>query len=58
MNKNEKEQLKQLIEQLYNLNANISAVFVTKLSKPTPDDMVVVNRLLGTIIKELREMVD
>ena len=50
--------LSDAIDKLYNLNANISAVTYIHKQNPTIKTMQDINRLLGEIIKELREGVD
>ena len=49
------KKIEELTERLYGINADISLYFVTGLEKPTKQDMVLINRRLGKIIKELRE---
>jgi hypothetical protein len=51
-----KERIKDLDDRLYNLNANISAMFMTKFQKPTFKHMEEINKELGEIIKEVRNL--
>jgi len=51
-----KSELSDVIDKLYGMNAYISAHFVTRLHKPTFTDMDSINKNLGIIIKELREL--
>ena len=48
--------LKEATEELYGLNANISAAYCTKIYKPTHKDMMQINKSLGIIIKKLRSV--
>lgn len=50
--------IKEQIESLYNLNAQISAVYLTGQKIPTIDTMTTINARLGKIIKRLREEID
>lgn len=52
----ETRELKEITEDLYNLNANISLLYATKLKKPTNEDMTEINKQLGEIIKRLKEL--
>jgi hypothetical protein len=54
MNKKEKEQLRKIDEKLYSLNSRISAMFVTRIQKPTNEHMDIINEHIANIIKELR----
>jgi hypothetical protein len=56
MNYKEKEKLKKIDEQLYQVNASISANFITKIRKPTDKDMMAINGHLANIIKDIRAL--
>ena len=47
-----------ITEELYKVNANISAVFIAMNDKPTRKDMEMINLRLGGLIKRLRELND
>jgi hypothetical protein len=46
---------KSLDEQMYNVNAWISAMYVTGLKKPTQEDMIHLNGIIANWIKQYRE---
>jgi hypothetical protein len=46
---------KPLDEQMYNVNAWISAMYVTGLKKPTQEDMIHLNGIIANWIKQYRE---
>jgi hypothetical protein len=46
---------KSLDEQMYNVNAWISAMYVTGLKKPTQEDMIHLNGIIAQWIKQYRE---
>lgn len=48
--------LKGIIADLYDLNATISAMFLTKMREPKFEDMCAINSRLGVQIKKLREL--
>lgn len=50
--------IKKQIEDLYNLNASISAVYLTEQEVPTLKTMTTINKRLGGIIKRLRDETD
>lgn len=50
------EKVKEPIEKLYNLNADISLAFVAMKKEPTTDYMIGLNKKIGEIIKELRNI--
>jgi hypothetical protein len=47
--------IKEATEELYNINASISALYCTRIRKPTLKDIDSINEGLGKIIKKLRE---
>ena len=49
-----KDELTQINERLYRINAGISGMFITKMRNPTYDDMVELNTALADVIKDLR----
>lgn len=46
---------KSLDEQMYNVNAWISAMYVTGIKKPTQEDMIHLNGIIANWIKQYRE---
>ena len=54
MKKKEKEQLGDLIDKLYSINAFISGNYVTKIKKVNYDVIVNINELLGEMIGQFR----
>jgi len=54
--KNEEKPLKEIIDRLYKLNADISLVFIGLKKIPKTEDMERINKTLGEIIKDLREV--
>lgn len=50
--------LKQTIEELYNLNANISAITFIHKQRFTLKDQEVLNKRLGEIIGKLRDVIE
>lgn len=50
--------MKEIIDKLYNLNANISLHYIGMGKKPTKETMITINKILGNVIKELRNIED
>ena len=48
--------LKEIIDRLYNLNADISIYFIGLKRIPKTEDMERINQMLGEIIKDLKEV--
>lgn len=51
------EKLKEPVEELYKLNADISMKFVALKKEPTLEDMSILNQKIGKIIGDLRGVV-
>lgn len=52
----ENEEIEEIADKLYGINAIISALFITEQRVPTIDNMIMINEKLGKIIKDLREL--
>lgn len=51
-----KEKIKLLEDRLYRINSYISGRWITRISKPSQKDLEVLNKELGEIIKQVREL--
>ena len=49
-----KRLFREIIDDLYHINAWISCTFLTGFKQPKVKDMMIINKRLGEIIKELR----
>jgi len=58
VNTKEKKKLKQLMDKLYQINAFISAHYVTKIKKIDYEGVCNINELLGEMIKQFRRFAD
>ena len=58
MNKKEAAEIDLIAERLYSLNASLSAQFIGLGRKPTKNEMININALLGITIKQLRDLIE
>jgi hypothetical protein len=58
MKKETKKRIEDVIDRLYNLNAGISACFITGFKKPSMEDIMTINDYIASEIKELRLIED
>jgi hypothetical protein len=51
-----KEKVDEIDKMLYNINAAISGLWITKIQKPKYDDLVALNTGLAEVIKKVRTL--
>lgn len=49
-----KQEIENIAEELYDLNAKISIKYIRMKGTPTLDDMIIINQKIGEAIKKLR----